>query len=235
MKHVTRFNDPKQNQTEIDLVPGIYKYCDRWCDLCHAKRRCALYIDQSARARVKEESDRDNLRLLIHVGQEEFGMGIDLDECSWSGEDTADCPLYSEYPGLRKFSADYLEDVIDWTQMYLGMMRDCSEAIECRNILCYYAFVIMSRIYMAEAVEGINEKADRERLGYAKVVQVSLGYSRWVWDIVENLADFTDDEISGMKSRVEKISEDLEKWIPGGKNFMRKGLDDRLLINGCNG
>lgn len=44
-----RFKDLAANP---NLIPGIYNYCDRWCERCHFTARCAVY--------AAEEADPDN-------------------------------------------------------------------------------------------------------------------------------------------------------------------------------
>ena len=88
---------PKKKEKKIvdtGFVPGIYNYCDRWCERCPLQLRCMSYMmgkklkertkvnlgeempddDESALARLKNifDSTFDVLRELA----EERGMGI---------------------------------------------------------------------------------------------------------------------------------------------------------------
>ena len=89
---------PKKKEKKIvdtGFVPGIYNYCDRWCERCPLQLRCMSYMmgkklkertkvnlgeempddDESALARLKNifDSTFDVLRELA----EERGMGIE--------------------------------------------------------------------------------------------------------------------------------------------------------------
>jgi hypothetical protein len=40
-------SDPK-------FIPGIYNYCDRWCERCRFTSRCLIEIDRSIKDQGKE-------------------------------------------------------------------------------------------------------------------------------------------------------------------------------------
>ena len=76
-----------------DLIPGIYNYCDRWCERCSRTSRCLLFQTEKKREREREalsgsaesnddfwEAIRESFSLARQM-LEEFAEeeGIDLD------------------------------------------------------------------------------------------------------------------------------------------------------------
>lgn len=69
-----------------DFIPGIYNYCDRWCERCDLTNRCRLFYDEQKQLQDSEGKDNfteiisKNLEKsveLLHKMAEE--KGIDLD------------------------------------------------------------------------------------------------------------------------------------------------------------
>ena len=40
------FNAPATSAGDPSLIPGVYNYCDHWCDRCRFQNRCLLYRQQ---------------------------------------------------------------------------------------------------------------------------------------------------------------------------------------------
>ena len=143
---------PKKKEKKIvdtGFVPGIYNYCDRWCERCPLQLRCMSYMmgkklkertkvnlgeempddDESALARLKNifDSTFDVLRELA----EERGMGIEdiyssekVDRGFW-GEDYEDLEDEDE-EAVRQIEQ---EDLVKCDRIYKTLAEKCQEGI----------------------------------------------------------------------------------------------------------
>lgn len=143
---------PKKKENKIvdnGFVPGIYNYCDRWCERCEFQIRCMSFMmgkklkertkvnlgeempddDESALARLKNifDSTFDVLRELA----EEQGIGIEdiyssekVDRGFW-GEDYEDLEDEDEGVTLRVEK----EDMVRCDRIYESLAEKCHETI----------------------------------------------------------------------------------------------------------
>lgn len=143
---------PKKKEKKIvdnGFVPGIYNYCDRWCERCKLQIRCMSYMmgkklkektrvnlgedmpddDESALARLKNifDSTFDVLRELA----DERGMGIEdiysaekVDKGFW-GEDYEDLEDQDEEVARQVES----EDMMKCERIYHALADKCQEDI----------------------------------------------------------------------------------------------------------
>lgn len=86
--------------------PGIYNYCDRWCERCNESDKCILYYDeQQARSRyLSEGKGPDSLesafemvkeifeetRKMIEMSAQEKGLDLDLNNLPETEDDEED-------------------------------------------------------------------------------------------------------------------------------------------------
>ena len=112
-----------------NLIPGVYNYCDRWCERCPLTARCLVFQAQQARAKRvgrARNHDADNqdfwddlgesLALAMHmVRRDAKRLGIDIDNPSTLAEARADERLRRrraarEGSALRRLAAAYRKE-----------------------------------------------------------------------------------------------------------------------------
>jgi hypothetical protein len=49
------------------FIPGIYNYCDRWCERCHMTSRCSLYAMEVQENKNSDRTDDDHSKFLEQV------------------------------------------------------------------------------------------------------------------------------------------------------------------------
>jgi len=52
-------NEPEELAGERDFIPGIYNYCDRWCEKCAFTSRCRVYATEAADADLADAEVHD--------------------------------------------------------------------------------------------------------------------------------------------------------------------------------
>ncbi|WP_292268678.1 hypothetical protein [Butyricimonas sp.] len=143
---------PKKKEKKIvdnGFVPGIYNYCDRWCERCKFQLRCMSYTmgkklkektrvnlgeempddDESALARLKNifDSTFDVLRELADergVGIEDIYSAEKVDRGFW-GEDYEDLEDQDEEVARQVES----EDMMKCERIYHSLADKCQEEI----------------------------------------------------------------------------------------------------------
>lgn len=80
----------------MERIPGIYNYCDKWCERCSFTSRCAVYADEqglsNAEKDIKNQAFWERLSdnfakafTMLHEKAKE--LGVDLDEISRETEE----------------------------------------------------------------------------------------------------------------------------------------------------
>lgn len=119
-------------------IPGIFNYCDRWCERCAFTSRC-LNFQMSEEMREGKEindlenekfwEDMDNIFNITHDMLDEMAeeQGIDLTEIEWTKEDKEHEKELEE--SVRKHqcviaSKKYYEFVSGWFEINEGIFKE---------------------------------------------------------------------------------------------------------------
>lgn len=129
-------NDPR-------FIPGIYDYCDRWCERCAFTSRCMTYamseeaFDSPASRDVKNEAFWSKLGDIFAataemVKEKAKELGIDLD--AFDGDETAEPvrhihDIAREQPCSRA-AREYAEIVNDWFEANKWHLERKAEELE---------------------------------------------------------------------------------------------------------
>ncbi len=170
-----------------NLIPGIYNYCDRWCERCPFSSRCLVYLTE------KEDDDGDPASR--DITNEKFwkklaGIFQEARELitAWAGETGVDLNaevLESEvtqrklkrieagdHP-LAKAAEDYARSVSEWfrpssePQLVTDMPIDSQseengyEEEEAADVIQWYQFFIAAKV-MRALMSRVHEAEDAE-------------------------------------------------------------------------
>ncbi|RPJ86648.1 MAG: hypothetical protein EHM18_05120 [Acidobacteria bacterium] len=131
-----------------EFISGVHNYCDRWCERCHLRARCAVFAmeeedssESSGRqAAGGEAGDEAFIKKLGEIFQVTLEMvyewaekaGVDLSECDseeeWAKheaerEETREHPLVSD-------ANRYRERVRDWFRLFGSFLGDAEGEAE---------------------------------------------------------------------------------------------------------
>jgi hypothetical protein len=235
------------------FVPGIYNYCDRWCERCTMTNRCLSYAheqelndgvaDPEAND-LKNEKFWEQLRLswevameLLYEGAQKHG--IDLDKLP-----DVEIPEHITTPA-EELANQYGKDMHDWLETHHLNLKEKAEQLLIINnteeqalkfadaweVLQYYFFFIgpkVSRTYL-----DLNEKLDddeydmmSDNLGSAKIAIIAIDRSlEALTAMYPLLPEHEDDILSFMKS-LSNIKSLLLQTFPTVMEFKRPGFDD---------
>lgn len=120
---------------QATTIPGIYNYCDRWCERCPFASRCIIYIEEQELS--EEQKDPDNpafweaigesfqkaIELLYKAAEE---RGIDLDALSEEASEEPEPEMPGHHQALYQTAHDYTVRCIKW----LKNKREAFEEVE---------------------------------------------------------------------------------------------------------
>lgn len=108
------------------FIPGIYNYCDRWCERCNFTNRCRLFFDEKKQSRELKDHD-DFLEIVSKNLEETFKLlhkiakeknidldNIEIDEETFQKEQ--DEFINSQHHPLVNLTKTYIEQVDQWFQ-----------------------------------------------------------------------------------------------------------------------
>jgi hypothetical protein len=160
-----------------DTIPGIYNYCDRWCERCPLSNRCLLYLqelegefedDDSAAENETfwgelENNMRENIEEIeefisdyedfIPPNEEELEEAMkEMEETSEKARDSRLlklCGVYRETirPWLEKTSAESLNAMIESGTDMTE--KNQKMASDCLEVLSWYLFFTEAKFYRA--------------------------------------------------------------------------------------
>ncbi len=227
-----------------NMIPGIYNYCDRWCERCVFTARCTNY--QLHSPNEKDESPEEfweNMAMIFEATKDMLGKGakergINLDEIEFTKEDkqgfeerdqsarkSAGVLLARKYFKLAQPWLDHLDKK---EPVGLEVRMQNAEVKNCFEIIHWYLLFIEPKLFRAslsQQDENEDKSEAHDSLGSAKVALIAIDRSVGAWSVV--LQKFTEDEevILQILICLQKLRNEVEKQFPCARNFIRPGLD----------
>lgn len=226
-----------------DFIPGIYNFCDRWCEKCHLQARCQMYVfsgqpeassDQVARLDWWEEMEETFQATLRYL--EEWRLESALEKN----------PSLAPF-GVQQGEEGYLQLARAyglWVETYLNdapfgeetpaglSALHPPEAGEMLEVIRYYQHQIYVKVLRAkESRERYRDDREQEdswlddSLGSAKVALVEIHRSMAAWAALSDWFPGTQDDMLNGLILLERLKKALESAFPQAPGFLRPGLD----------
>lgn len=245
----TKRNVKRRSLTELasnpDLIPGIYNYCDRWCEKCPLTSRCLVYATEQEEGvsleRLEAENEEFWNRLsTIYREAREVIVG-------WAREAGLDFtqPAFEEKGGRRqrrrtvdnhllvKAAKKYANTAGDW-------FRDLPEGenaqqkwgeagLEATDVVQWYQYQIavktmraLSERWDGDEDEGVPKDSD----GAAKVALIGIERSIGAWHWLQTIIPAQAASIVPLILQLERLRVEVEREFPGAVVFVRPGFDE---------
>lgn len=237
------------------MIPGIYNYCDRWCERCVFSRRCRVFRD----VRVMEDAlERGQDPVPILAGLAEAGYAEADRERSPAERAEWDDLMARAHAMLTELDADDVDarlrrrdawiesqpvngnsheygrlaiDVCVPLQDMLPAGKDVARAA--LDAVLHLATLIPAKVFRAltglEAGASGGDAWDAARLddanGSAKVVQLAIAESREAWAALCDVPALAG-VADSMLSRLREMDAEMARLFPGAPAFVRPGFDD---------
>ena len=237
------------------FVPGIYNYCDRWCERCPKTSQCLNFsiseekfsdpqvhdIRNEAFWKKLSEVLGETLELLREIAKE---YEIDL-ENSGSMDDIEDIKAKdaaTESHLLCRAAKSYSKMVEDWFGRKEKLLfepaavaderMDLEEAFE---VIRWYQYFIAAKVTrairgkMEEDEEGCDEFAS-DSDGSAKIALIALDRSIGAWAVILRYNHPNAEGVLEIISFLDRLRQAIEQTFPRARSFIRPGFD-RIDLN----
>jgi len=229
-----------------DLIPGIYNYCDRWCERCSFTTQCGSYAledsvwDDEEEKDIKNEKFWKNLSLIFETTLEMIledakDRGIDLSQIEPMEDDSHEKAEKSE---LVLVGRKYGMDVNKWLneiqpQAEQAIFREAVIDIENTDILVdafevirWYSYFISVKISRAMSQMEEDSEFQDDMYGSAKIALIAIERSIGAFGVLYQKLDEHEDKILKFLSTLSKLKRDTEKQFPDAMKFVRPGFDE---------
>lgn len=119
------------------FIPGVYNYCDRWCERCHLASRCRVYSMEQGLADGEKDAGNekfwqgvhDNLKLAVEMMTEIAGeKGIDLDGIEQ--ENTVEDEIKRERKAIKHDLSVLSKKYAEENERWLGKNKKQLESVK---------------------------------------------------------------------------------------------------------
>jgi hypothetical protein len=236
---------------ELDFIPSISNYCDRWCENCQFTTRCRTFDMENEYAATQDtfkistyeyvEDIEDRLAAMIPPGSyEDFNpynyIGLEYSDLSYdifsvknkAGQHPVSLltHTYSEssHFWLNAITKSCRTEFTRW--LAIGYADQILNAIETVD---WYHFFIYPKIL--RALSGHFELEEDEcsaddMNGSAKVVLIAIDWSIEAYAVLKRHLTTHRTEIIRFTELLESLRNDIEKLFPDARSFIRPGLDE---------
>lgn len=235
------------------FIPGIYNYCDRWCERCNLSNRCLTYAHEQemnegltdpAANDIGNEKFWEQIRLSMEVAMEMISedaerLGIDLDNLP-----EVEMPEHIESP-VEELANEYGYTMHKWlktnhefltgkAEQMLVIHNNEDEALKFADaweVVQWYHFFIAAKVHRAHFEmsnrHGIFEPEELyDNYGSAKIALIAIDRSiEALSALYVSLKEFEDD-ILGFLSQLSQIKKSMLATFPDAMKFKRPGFDD---------
>ncbi len=223
------------------FIPGIYNYCDRWCERCHHTARCLNYAQSPDPRDLSENKLFDYLSnifkaSMLMIEESAREMGIDLDET----ED--DLPEGKEEPftdPLSRYTRELSFEIHQWIseagesgESRYDRLRShpnrSDNFLDALEVILWYNFFFS--VKLERAVKSASEREFAEYSmddanGSAKIALIALDRSIAAWSVLLQSTPEHEEKILDFLIRLARTRRMAEKRFPGARAFIRPGLD----------
>jgi len=231
------------------LVPGVYNYCDRWCERCRFRLRCRVgvecdHIDGELAMGMSPELAVPAAR----DGSEQASATTDVPggggEPSWPGEtgleETTRLVNQSFEERSRHPLSLLARDYVDITQGVMSALRpmvhevDDEVSIAAVETIDRLDMVIGAKIWRAvgsaidhEIFGDHLQEAQSDANGSAKLARLMIAESRDAWRALAQSGRARADGIPrAMVGRLEALDDAVAREFPLAMSFVRPGFDE---------
>jgi len=243
------------------FIPGIYNYCDRWCERCAMTSRCLNYAmgeeeyaDPAARDMNNQafweklgESFRLTLEMIRDTAEE---MGINLDamdpeeyrEKEQLKDEMAEshecCRLAKDYGAMVNSWFDDVKEFFGEREEGESEEKDPEEgsledALQVVRWYQHQIYVKLMRAVRGQMEERFEELDEfpKDSDGSAKVTLIGIDRSIGAWGEIRQYMPTGKDKILEMIRHLIALRKKTEKAFPEARNFLRPGFD-KIELNG---
>ncbi|MBU0764183.1 MAG: hypothetical protein KJ607_05045 [Bacteroidetes bacterium] len=234
-------------------IPGIYNYCDRWCEKCAFTGRCTNYAMSDELFDDEDitddaESETKEVNLMMHETSQEL-LQEQKKDIETERKDVEDIISRRDPEELKiknhpvaKVSYQYGMDVFDWMKAKSAQIdlllesgiikgREGLTGAEAIETIRWYSHFIAAKLY--RAVSGYTRLDDEfyeigtyDMNGSAKIALIAIEKSIEAWDKLLKQFPRLEEDISTFISTLVTMGKETEQLFPDARSFIRPGFDE---------
>jgi hypothetical protein len=208
-----------------NYIPGVYNYCDRWCEACRLSDRCML---NAMEARVREGAPLLPFPVPQDASTGPFAQPWDADAPSPAerAREAANDPLSIQ-------SGGYAQLAFEWLHGHDGH-RDTGRAAvgpqSPRAVIEHFALFIGGKVFRAVSGAGDDEGGStdpqRDANGSAKAALLGIDRSLAAWRELDVQDERGAQAIRALTRILQQLRTGVEERFPEALLFLRPGFDD---------
>jgi DNA-binding transcriptional MerR regulator len=238
------------------LVPGIYNYCDRWCERCPLTSRCLNFSISEEEFSDPEAQDIRNEAFwgklsgilvetleLLRESAKKWGIELETLGSMDDIEDIKAKDVAAENHLLCRAARRYSELVEDWFRgretLFLETAAAAREGVSLEEILeviRWYQYFICAKVMRAVRgkIEEEEEKCDElasDSDGSAKIALIAIDRSIGAWAAIRQYITGGAEGVIDVIAFLDSLRQAVEKALPNARSFIRPGFDS-MDLNG---
>jgi hypothetical protein len=215
------------------LIPGVYQYCDEWCDICPVANRClafrctAAYRKQRGR-RDGEPTFRTTAEAAAFTRAVAAAQGLELPDFEAPGRGRTTASGFPARDPLAERAWQYAVTVSMWLVFEPGELRQMRQGgvPSPEEVVLWYhlrIYLKLGRALLArERLAGTKWEHD-ESNGCAKLVLVSVQRSRKALMQLKRTA--ASDTVDTLLPMLDLVEQGIHERFPNARSYVRAGLD----------
>jgi hypothetical protein len=245
----------KELAGEKRFIPGIYNYCDRWCERCPQTLHCLNFSLSEKEFSDPETHDIRNEAFwkklsgilgetleLLREAAEKWGVDLDtldsmdnIEDMKAKDEAAKNHLLYRAAKRYSEMAGDWLEGRETLIFETAAAAREGVDLDEAFEVIQWYQYFISAKIMRAlrgkveEEEEGGDEfQSDSD--GSAKIALIAMDRSIGAWAVIRHYDTRRDEKVLNIIAFLDRLRQAVEKAFPGARSFIRPGFD-RIDLN----
>jgi hypothetical protein len=241
----------KKLAAEKRFIPGVYNYCDRWCERCPLTSRCLNFSISQEDSSDPEAQDIRNEAFwnklsetfaetleLLKEGAKKWGIDLETLDSMEDIENIKAKDVAAENHLLCRAAKRYVGIVEDWLKEIETLFFETATAAregvnleEAFEVIRWYQYFISAKIIRAVRgkVEDDKEGDDefpRDSDGSAKIALIAIDRSIAAWAVIRH---YVTDGAKGVIDAIaflDSLRQAVEKTFPNARSFIRPGFDN---------
>jgi len=240
----------KKLAKEKRFIPGVYNYCDRWCERCPLTSRCLTFSISEEEFSDPEAKDTRNEAFwnklsgilgetleLLKESAEKWGIELETLDTTDDIEAVKAKEVATENHLLSRAARRYSQWVEDWFNeketLFFETAAAAREGIsleETSEVIRWYQYFICAKLMRAvrgkaeEEEEGCDEfPSDAD--GSAKIALIAIDRSIAAWAAIRQYITDSAEGVINIIAFLDSLRQAAEKAFPNARSFMRPGFD----------
>ena len=228
------------------FIPGIYNYCDRWCERCPVTSRCLTFALTKELCADQDSSDIQNAAFWRHLAdslrvagdllrERAEQLGVDLDAVT--GEELAEDEKRTDEARNHeccRMAKRYAEIVEEWFASGMAVGKNAGragvglqEAIEVIRWYQHQIYIKLLRAIRSDSEDQPEHLGDvpRDSVAQAKIALIGIDRSIAAWDVVRKRLRTPGNEALDLMVHLDRLRRGVEKLFPDARALVRPGFE----------